>query len=43
MDNLKRPRKIAHAGDAYFCCHELEKDGQLDVEWSKNGLIIGIG
>ncbi|KUF36237.1 hypothetical protein AK833_04835 [Lysinibacillus sp. F5] len=31
MDNLKRSKKIVHAGDAYFCCHEFKETGYLDV------------
>ncbi|MCJ8009640.1 hypothetical protein MT489_19520 [Lederbergia wuyishanensis] len=29
---------MVHASDAYFCCHESEKDGQLDMARSRNGL-----
>jgi hypothetical protein len=43
LDNLKGPKKIVHASDAYFCCHEFEKDGQLDMEKSRNGVIVGGG
>nr|WP_308314950.1 hypothetical protein [Bacillus sp. V33-4] len=38
LDNPKRSKKIVHAGDANFCCHEFKKDGQLDLENSKSGL-----
>jgi hypothetical protein len=38
LDNPKGPKKIVHASDAYFCCHEFEKDGQLDMEKSRNGV-----
>ncbi|RFU67527.1 hypothetical protein D0469_14875 [Peribacillus saganii] len=31
---------MAVAGDAYFCCHESEDDGQLDLKRSGNGLIV---
>jgi hypothetical protein len=27
MDNPKGYKKIVHAGDAYFCCHEFKEDG----------------
>jgi hypothetical protein len=33
-------KKIADAGDAYFRCTEPEKDGQLDLEKSSNGLKV---
>jgi hypothetical protein len=38
LDNPKGIKKIVHAGDANFCCHEFEKDGMLDMEKSRNGL-----
>jgi hypothetical protein len=38
MDNPKGPKKIVHASDAYFCIHEFEKDGQVDMAKSRNGV-----
>ncbi len=28
---LRGLKKIVHAGDAYFCCHEFKETGYLDV------------
>ena len=42
MDNPKGSKKIVHAGDAYFCCHESKETGQLDMEKSKNGIRISV-
>ena len=38
MDNPKGIKKIVHAGDAYFCCHEPQEIGYLDLAESKNGI-----
>lgn len=35
---LRGLKKIVHAGDANFCYHEFKKDGQLDMEKSRNGI-----
>jgi hypothetical protein len=32
MDDLARLGEGHHAGDAYFCIHELEKTGHLALE-----------
>ncbi len=38
MDNPSGTGKIVHAGDAYFRCHELKENGQLDMEKTMSSL-----
>ncbi len=38
MDNPNRIKYIVNEGDVYFCCHEYNIGGQVDMERDRNGL-----
>ncbi|KIL73164.1 hypothetical protein SD77_0028 [Bacillus badius] len=43
VHRMEHTLEMVDTGDAYFFCHESQKNGQLDLARPQNGLNNGLG